>query len=141
MTPETGVEVQPKKEQLALTTGRRKEATARVKLLPGSGQVQVNGKVLHEYFRRPAHQVWVRQPLEVTSTLAKFDVVATVAGGGLTGQSGAVRHGIARALVEADPTLRVVLRRGGYLTRDPRMKERKKYGQKGARRRFQWTKR
>ena len=141
MTPETAVATQPKKQQLALTTGRRKEATARVKLLPGSGQVQVNGKALDEYFRRPTHQVWARQPLEATNTLTKFDVVATVAGGGLTGQSGAVRHGIARALVEADPTLRVVLRRGGYLTRDPRMKERKKYGQKGARRRFQWTKR
>ena len=141
MTPETVAEAKPKKQQLALTTGRRKEATARVKLLPGSGQLQVNGKALQEYFRRPAHQVWARQPLEATNTLAKYDVVATVAGGGLTGQSGAVRHGIARALVETDPSLRVVLRRAGYLTRDPRMKERKKYGQKGARRRFQWTKR
>ena len=144
MSPETVVESQTqqtKKGQTILTTGRRKEATARVRLLAGSGQVQVNGKPLHEYFKRPTHQVWARQPLEATNSQAKYDVVATVAGGGLTGQAGAVRHGIARALVEVDPSLRVVLRRGGYLTRDPRMKERKKYGQKGARRRFQWTKR
>ncbi len=142
MSPETVVvENQTKKDQPILTTGRRKEATARVKLFPGSGQIEVNGKPLQEYFKRPTHQVWVRQPLEVTNTLAKYDVIATVAGGGLTGQAGAVRHGVARALVQVDPTLRVVLRRGGYLTRDPRMKERKKYGQKGARRRFQWTKR
>ena len=124
-----------------LTTGRRKEATARVRLSAGSGQIQINGKTLQDYFGRMLHQVAVRQPLEVTNSQAKYDIFATVAGGGLTGQAGAVRHGVARALVEVDPSLRVVLRRGGYLTRDPRMKERKKYGQKGARRRFQWTKR
>ena len=126
---------------MILTTGRRKEATARVQLSTGSGQIQINGKALQDYFHRPLYQVAVRQPLEATNSQVKYDVFATVAGGGLTGQAGAVRHGVARALVEADPSLRVVLRRGGYLTRDPRMKERKKYGQKGARRRFQWTKR
>ena len=135
MSPETGT------TEKVLTTGRRKEATARVRLLPGSGQIQVNGKPLHDYFKRPAHQVAARQPLDATSNLSKYDVVATVAGGGLSGQAGAVRHGVARALIQIDPALRVVLRRSGYLTRDPRMKERKKYGQKGARRRFQWTKR
>lgn len=128
-------------ETVILTTGRRKEATARVQLVAGSGQIQVNGKALLEYFPRPTHHVLARQPLDVTNSQGKYDISATVAGGGLTGQAGAVRHGIARALVEVDPSFRVVLRRGGYLTRDPRMKERKKYGQKGARRRFQWTKR
>ena len=124
-----------------LATGRRKESVAQVRLFPGPGEMEVNGKPLKEYFRLPAHQVVTQYPFEVTRTQDKFHVVAKVHGGGLSGQAGAVRHGIARALVKADPSLRSVLRRGGFLTRDPRMKERKKYGQKGARKRFQWTKR
>ena len=122
-------------------TGRRKESVAQVRLLPGAGEMDVNGKPLNEYFRQPSYQVIAQQPLEATRMQEKYHVVAKVRGGGLAGQAGAVRHAIARALLKADATLRPVLRRGGFLTRDPRMKERKKYGQKGARKRFQWTKR
>ena len=122
-------------------TGRRKESVAQVRLLPGTGEIEVNRKPLKDYFRQPTHQVIVREPLEATQMQDKFHVVLKVVGGGLSGQAGAVRHAIARALIKADASLRPVLRRGGFLTRDPRMKERKKYGQKGARKRFQWTKR
>ena len=124
-----------------IATGRRKESVAQVRLLAGSGEIEVNGKPMKDYFRQSSHQVAAQQPLEITRMQEKYHIIVKVSGGGLSGQAGAVRHAIARALIKVDPTLRQVLRRGGYLTRDPRMKERKKYGQKGARKRFQWTKR
>ena len=122
-------------------TGRRKESVARVRLIAGPGETEVNGKPIKDYFKLPSYQVNAQLPLEVTKMQEKFHVIVRVSGGGLAGQAGAVRHAIARALLKADPALRPVLRRAGFLTRDPRMKERKKYGQKGARKRFQWTKR
>ena len=122
-------------------TGRRKEATARIQLFKGSGIIQVNRRSLSEYFGRPTLQMIVRQPLEAMQMNDKVDVIANVRGGGLAGQAGAIRHAISRALVSFDATLKTLLRRGDYLTRDPRMKERKKYGRKGARRRFQFSKR
>lgn len=129
----------PKNKESA--TGRRKEATARVQLFKGTGTIQVNHRNLSEYFGRPTLQMIVRQPLEAMQMNDKIDVIANVRGGGLAGQAGAIRHGISRALVGFDPALKTLLRRGDYLTRDPRMKERKKYGRKGARRRFQFSKR
>ncbi|MBI3332582.1 MAG: 30S ribosomal protein S9 [Candidatus Omnitrophica bacterium] len=128
-------------ETMTMTTGRRKEAVAKVKLIPGTGQILVNGRALQDYFPRQHLQTFVQEPLKATQTSSKFDCVAQVAGGGLAGQAGAVRQGLSRALVVADQTLKSVLRKGGFLTRDPRVRERKKYGQKGARKRFQWTKR
>ncbi len=122
-------------------TGRRKESVARVWLTPGGGAMSVNGLVLEEYFSRKTLEKAVRQPLEVTGTVDKFDVRVNVRGGGTTGQAGAIRHGIARALVQSDKALGLTLRKTGFLTRDPRMKERKKYGQRGARARFQFSKR
>jgi len=122
-------------------TGRRKRALARVRLMRGSGSCSINGRALEEYFGRETLTMIVRQPLEATQNLGEFDIVANVSGGGLAGQAGALRHGIARALLVYDPNLRSTLRKGGFLTRDPRMKERKKYGQKGARARFQFSKR
>ncbi|OGW91489.1 MAG: 30S ribosomal protein S9 [Omnitrophica bacterium RIFCSPHIGHO2_02_FULL_63_14] len=122
-------------------TGRRKEATARVLLFKGTGQVQVNGRDIKAYFGRPTLQMIARQPLEAMQLNDKVDIIANVRGGGLAGQAGAVRHAISRALITFDPALKTLLRRGDYLTRDPRMKERKKYGRKGARRRFQFSKR
>jgi len=122
-------------------TGRRKTSVARIILYPGEGKITVNGRTLGDYFPTPTLQVSVCQPLKSTDSLKKFDVSANVIGGGVAGQAEAVRHGIARALIKADEGLRVTLKAAGYLRRDPRMKERKKYGQKGARRRFQWTKR
>jgi small subunit ribosomal protein S9 len=122
-------------------TGRRKTATARVFLRPGTGAVQVNGRDLEGYFPSDILRMVVRQPLVLTETAEKLDVVATVAGGGFTGQAGAVRHGISRALLEFDGALRERLKAAGLLTRDPRKKERKKYGQPGARKRFQFSKR
>ena len=127
--------------QTLWATGRRKEAIARVRLMPGSGRILVNKRPYDEYFPREAWRVAVRQALFVTHQLGKHDVLASVEGGGTSGQAGAVRLGIARALVRLDETHRSTLRAAGLLTRDPRMKERKKYGQKGARKRFQWTKR
>lgn len=121
--------------------GRRKEAVARVYLKPGTGKTIVNGKDLVEYLRRETLVLQVRQPLEVTESLGKYDIQATVRGGGVTGQAGALKLGIARALVIADETLHGALRAKGLLTRDPRMKERKKYGLAGARKRFQFSKR
>ncbi len=123
------------------TTGRRKEATARIQLFKGTGTIQVNHRNLSEYFGRPTLQMIVRQPLEAMQMNDKVDVIANVRGGGLAGQAGAIRHAISRALVNFDASLKTLLRRGDYLTRDPRMKERKKYGRKGARRRFQFSKR
>ena len=122
-------------------TGRRKESVARVWLTPGNGAMSVNGSLLEEYFSRKTLEKAARQPLEVTGTVDKFDVRVNVRGGGISGQAGAIRHGIARALVQSDKALGLTLRKAGFLTRDPRMKERKKYGQKGARARFQFSKR
>ncbi len=122
-------------------TGRRKESVARVWLTPGNGEISVNGSLLEEYFSRKTLENAVRQPLEVTGTVDKFGVRVNVRGGGIAGQAGAIRHGIARALVQADKALGLALRKGGFLTRDSRMKERKKYGQRGARARFQFSKR
>jgi small subunit ribosomal protein S9 len=122
-------------------TGKRKTSTARVFLMPGTGQVVVNQLNHNEYFRNRSEQVVVMQPLILTENRAKFDVYVNVKGGGTAGQAGAVRLGIARALLEFDPELRQSLKRAGYLTRDPRIKERKKYGQPGARKRYQFSKR
>jgi small subunit ribosomal protein S9 len=122
-------------------TGRRKESVARVRLLPGTGAILVNNRAFEDYFPRETLRLAVKTPLVLTHQMGKYNVVANVAGGGLNGQAGAIRLGIARALVQLDPAHRTALRGAGLLTRDPRMKERKKYGQKGARKRFQWTKR
>ena len=122
-------------------TGRRKEAVARVRLLPGSGQHRVNGKPLNEYFPRLSHLRHVQEPIVVSHTEGQLDVVASVAGGGVTGQAGALRLAIARALCRQDETLRATLKKHGMLTRDARMVERKKYGRPKARKRFQFSKR
>lgn len=121
--------------------GRRKESVARVWLLSGKGNIRVNGRPIEKYFLRETDMIIVRQPLQVTDSLSKYDVVANIRGGGTTGQAGALKLGIARCLISADPALKDMLRKQGFLTRDPRATERKKYGLKGARRRFQWTKR
>jgi small subunit ribosomal protein S9 len=126
---------------LALSSGSRKEAIARVRLVTGGGAITVNGKALEAYFPTSPLQVTVRQPLVATGTDGRYDVVVKVSGGGVSGQAGAVRHGIARALLETDETFRAALRKGGLLTRDPREKERKKYGRKRARKAFQYSKR
>ena len=123
------------------STGRRKESVARVWLAPGSGRFEVNKRELLAYFRRPTLEMIIRQPFVVTNTLDRYDVKATVKGGGLSGQAGAMVLGISRALVQSDEELRKPLREAGFLTRDPREKERKKYGQPGARKRFQFSKR
>jgi len=122
-------------------TGHRKNATAKVWLMPGEGKITVNGKPASEYFGRKTLEVLIEQPFDVVGAIGKFDVVASAQGGGISGQAGAVRHGIAKALVEANPDFRPILRRIGLLTRDPRVKERKKYGRKRARRGFQFSKR
>jgi small subunit ribosomal protein S9 len=128
-------------DNLALGTGRRKTSVARVYLRSGSGAITVNGRKLDEYFSSPEQVYVVRQPLEVTSYGDGYDLLVTVHGGGPAGQAGAIRHGIARALAAHDEANQSVLRKNGFLTRDPRMVERKKYGQRGARRRFQFSKR
>jgi len=122
-------------------TGRRKNAVARVFLRPGEGKFLVNDKNIDEYFGRKTLEIIARQPLELTGTSGRFDVIAKVLGGGISGQAGAIKMGIARALVESDPNLRPVLKKAGFLTRDPRMKERRKYGLKKARRAPQYSKR
>jgi small subunit ribosomal protein S9 len=122
-------------------TGRRKSATARVYLRAGTGEFKVNRTSIEDYFKNETLRMIIRQPLQLTDTLAKFDILINVAGGGSAGQAGAVRHGIARALCEFNAELRKKLKKAGLLTRDPRAKERKKYGQKGARKRFQFSKR
>lgn len=122
-------------------TGRRKTAAARVFLRPGTGAVQVNGRPLDDYFPNEVLKMVIKQPLLLTETAEKFDIVATVEGGGSAGQAGAIRHGISRALMEFNGELRDRLKSAGLVTRDPRKKERKKYGQKGARARFQFSKR
>ena len=122
-------------------TGRRKSSVARVYLVPGTGKVTINKKDMDEYFGYDTLKVIARQPLELTSTADKFDVLVNVHGGGFTGQAGAIRHGITRALIKSDENLKSELKKAGYLTRDPRMKERKKYGLKKARRAPQFSKR
>ncbi len=122
-------------------TGRRKSSVARVRLYPGTGKVTINDRDIDDYFGLETLKLIVRQPLALTDTLNKFDVVCRVAGGGVTGQAGAIRHGISRAMLKADENYRPALKKAGFLTRDPRMKERKKYGLKGARRAPQFSKR
>ncbi len=122
-------------------TGRRKETTARVWIWEGDGTIEINGLRLNEFAKRENLRMVIRQPLELLNLIGKISVKATVSGGGESGQAGAVRHGISRALIAYDETLRSKLKSAGFLTRDPRMKERKKYGKKGARRSFQFTKR
>jgi len=128
-------------KNLALGTGRRKTAVARVFLREGNGKISVNGKDVDDYFGNPTFVYVVKQPLSVTAAEGKYDLLINVKGGGPSGQAGACRHGIARALVAYDETNRISLRANGFLTRDPRMVERKKYGQRGARRKFQFSKR
>ena len=131
-----------KKENIVFYgTGRRKNAIARVRLVEGNGKITINGKDIDEFFGLETLKVIVKQPLTVTNTTAKYDVISTVKGGGYTGQAGAIRHGIARALNEADIEYRPILKSNGFLTRDPRMKERKKYGLKKARKAPQFSKR
>ncbi|MCX7590796.1 MAG: 30S ribosomal protein S9 [Kiritimatiellae bacterium] len=122
-------------------TGRRKTAVARVRLVPGTGQWKVNRRSFESYFPSETLRKYIEQPLELTNTKGKYDIIAMARGGGISGQAGAVRHALARALLVADPSLREVLKGSGCLTRDPRMKERKKAGQPGARKRFQFSKR
>ena len=135
--------VEPKIDNLgrSYATGRRKDAAARVWVKRGTGQMKINGKDVSEYFARPVLQMILEQPFETAERVGEFDVVATVRGGGLSGQAGAVRHGISRALTLFEPGLRPVLKAGGFLTRDPRVVERKKYGKAKARRSFQFSKR
>ena len=122
-------------------TGRRKTSTARVYLRPGAGEVKVNKKPFEQYFPNETLRMIIRQPLQLTETAGKFDILVNVEGGGPAGQAGAIRHGITRALIEFNADLRPALKHAGLVTRDPRIKERKKYGQKGARKRFQFSKR
>jgi small subunit ribosomal protein S9 len=122
-------------------TGRRKTSTARVYLRSGAGEVQINRKPFDQYFPNETLRMIIRQPLQLTETTSKFDLLINVKGGGRAGQAGAIRHGITRALLEYNPDLRPALKQAGLITRDPRIKERKKYGQKGARKRFQFSKR
>jgi small subunit ribosomal protein S9 len=135
--------VQPKldKQGRAYATGRRKDAIARVWIKRGKGKIIVNGKALETYFARPVLRMLLQQPLVAANRLSELDIECTVVGGGLSGQAGAVRHGLARALTNYEPSLRPALKKGGFLTRDSRMVERKKYGRAKARRRFQFSKR
>ena len=140
---EVATPVEPKIDSLgrSYATGRRKDAAARVWVKRGTGQFTINGRKLELYFARPVLQMILAQPFEVTERVGEFDVVATVRGGGLSGQAGAIRHGISRALTLFEPGLRPALKAGGFLTRDPRVVERKKYGKAKARRSFQFSKR
>lgn len=128
-------------EQQVRATGRRKEASARVTLVPGTGKIIVNGRDVEDYFHLTRYIVTIKQPLQLVQKVSNLDVIANVRGGGTTGQAEAIRHGIARALCILDPELRPTLKKAGLLTRDPRAKERKKYGRPGARKRFQYSKR
>lgn len=128
-------------DERSYATGRRKTAVARVWLIPGSGQITINGRDDENYFSRPTARMVVRQPLEEINEIGKYDVLATVRGGGISSQAGAIRHGITRALMIINAEWRPALKSAGYVTRDPRKKERKKYGLKGARARFQFSKR
>ena len=122
-------------------TGRRKHSVARVRVYPGTGAITINGRDIDDYFGLDTLKLIVRQPMALTDTLGKFDVVCTVAGGGVSGQAGAIRHGLSRALLQHSDEMRPILKKAGFLTRDPRMKERKKYGLKAARRAPQFSKR
>ena len=122
-------------------TGRRKKSTARVRIMPGTGVITINGRDIDDYFGLETMKLIVNQPFGVTGTEGKFDIIANVRGGGFSGQAGAIRHGVAKALLQADETFRPALKKAGFLTRDPRMKERKKYGLKAARRAPQFSKR
>lgn len=133
--------VEQKNINLGQGTGRRKTSVARVYLREGNGKITINGKDVETYFGNPMDVIIVKQPLEVTSNTTNFDIVINVCGGGVSGQAGACRHGIARALVAADEANRPALHANGFMTRDPRMVERKKFGQRGARRKFQFSKR
>ena len=140
---ETAITREPVRDALgrSYATGKRKDAVARVWIKPGSGKVTVNGKEMDKYFARPVLQMILRQPFQVAGVVDQFDVMATVAGGGLSGQAGAVKHGVSKALQLYDPTLRAALKAAGFLTRDSRVVERKKYGKRKARRSFQFSKR
>jgi small subunit ribosomal protein S9 len=129
------------KELLVTATGRRKESIARVRLKPGTGEFSVNARTLDEYFGRETSKMILKQPLEVVEQLGKVDISVNVCGGGMSGQAGAIRHGISRALLKLNPDFRPQLKKAGFLTRDSRAVERKKYGQPGARKRFQFSKR
>ncbi|RMF47245.1 MAG: 30S ribosomal protein S9 [Deltaproteobacteria bacterium] len=128
-------------EQKFYATGKRKSSVARVWIKPGSGVITVNKRDIDEYFGRETSKMVIRQPLELTNNLGKWDVWVNVCGGGASGQAGAIKHGITKALIEADPELRATLKKAGFITRDSRVKERKKYGRRGARRSFQFSKR
>jgi small subunit ribosomal protein S9 len=128
-------------EQKFYATGRRKTSVARVWMTPGTGEITINKRPMDEYFGRPTSKMVVRQPLELTDNNGKFDINVNVCGGGPSGQAGAIKHGITKALLEVDPELRASLKKAGFITRDSRIKERKKYGRRGARRSFQFSKR
>ncbi len=128
-------------QQTIYATGKRKSAIARTWLKPGTGRILINNRSMEEYFGRETACMVVRQPFQITSTLNKYDVVVTARGGGISGQAGAVKHGISKALLQVNPEFRTVLKRAGFLTRDDRVKERKKYGLRGARARYQYSKR
>ena len=128
-------------EQKFYATGKRKTSIARVWIKPGSGEITINKRTIDEYFGRPTSKMVVRQPLELTNNVGRFDIAVNVCGGGPSGQAGAIKHGITKALMEADPELRAVLKKAGFITRDSRIKERKKYGRAAARRSFQFSKR
>jgi small subunit ribosomal protein S9 len=128
-------------EERYYATGRRKTSVARVWLTPGEGNVTINKRSIDDYLKRETAKMIIRQPLELTETLGKFDIYVNVRGGGISGQAGAIKHGISRALLEVNPDFRTLLKKSGFLTRDSRVKERKKYGQPGARKRFQYSKR
>ena len=131
----------PDQQKATYATGRRKHAVARVWLQPGTGKIAINDRSLEEYFGRETSRMVFRQALELTETSGQYDVFVNVSGGGLSGQADAIRHGISRSLIKIDPAFRPALKKAGYLTRDARQKERKKYGQRGARARFQFSKR
>ena len=139
--PSGAVEPKLDKQGRAYATGKRKNAVARVWIKPGSGVVMVNGREIDRYFARPVLRMVIDQPFQAAARHKQYDVTCTVTGGGLSGQAGAVRHGISKALVNFEPTLRPALKQGGFLTRDPRVVERKKYGKRKARRSFQFSKR
>jgi small subunit ribosomal protein S9 len=143
MTPEASASAEPKidAQGRAYATGKRKNAIARVWIKPGSGRISVNGRTSEVYFARPVLRMMIAQPFGVTQRVGQYDVVCTVVGGGLSGQAGAVRHGISKALTYFEPALRPALKAGGFLTRDSRVVERKKYGKAKARRSFQFSKR
>ena len=128
-------------EERHYATGKRKTSVARVWLTPGDGNITINKRQIDDYLKRETAKMVIRQPLELTETLGKYDIYVNVRGGGISGQAGAIKHGISKALLEANPDFRPVLKKAGFLTRDSRVKERKKYGQPGARKRFQYSKR